>query len=59
MKKQLTKLLFVLSLSVALCAALALNVSATAGSGAATFSPDEICTRAQIVTFLYRALEVA
>ena len=36
MKKQLTKLLFVLSLSVALCAALALNVSATAGAGAAS-----------------------
>ena len=31
----------------------------TAGSGATTFSPDKICTRAQIVTFLYRALEVA
>ncbi|MBQ7474951.1 MAG: leucine-rich repeat protein [Clostridia bacterium] len=27
----------------------------TVGTGAKTFSPDEICTRAQIVTFLYRS----
>lgn len=27
----------------------------TAGTSATAFSPDEICTRAQIVTFLYRA----
>ncbi len=26
----------------------------TVGTGAATFSPDNICTRAQVVTFLYR-----
>lgn len=29
--------------------------SVTAGTGATTFSPDASCTRAQIVTFLYRA----
>ena len=28
----------------------------TAGTGEDTFSPDSICTRAQIVTFLYKAL---
>ena len=28
----------------------------TGGTGANTFSPDAPCTRAQIVTFLYRAL---
>jgi len=27
----------------------------TNGTGAATFSPNADCTRAQIVTFLYRA----
>ena len=27
----------------------------TSGTGALTFSPDDLCTRAQIVTFLYRA----
>ena len=27
----------------------------TSGTGAMTFSPDDLCTRAQIVTFLYRA----
>ena len=27
----------------------------TQGTGANTFSPDAVCTRAQIVTFLYRA----
>ena len=26
------------------------------GTGERTFSPDETCTRAQIVTFMYRAL---
>ena len=30
--------------------------SITGGTGANTFSPDAPCTRAQIVTFLYRAL---
>ena len=29
--------------------------SVTAGTSATTFSPDASCTRAQIVTFLYRA----
>lgn len=28
----------------------------TAGTSAATFSPDVVCTRAQIVTFLFRAM---
>ena len=28
----------------------------TTGTGAAAFSPDVVCTRAQIVTFLYRAM---
>jgi hypothetical protein len=28
----------------------------TAGTGEGTFSPDAPCTRAQIVTFLYRAM---
>lgn len=28
----------------------------TDGTGERTFSPDETCTRAQIVTFMYRAL---
>ena len=27
----------------------------TSGTGTLTFSPDNLCTRAQIVTFLYRA----
>ncbi len=27
----------------------------TSGTSATTFSPDTVCTRAQIVTFLYRA----
>ena len=27
----------------------------TSGTGTLTFSPDDLCTRAQIVTFLYRA----
>lgn len=31
----------------------------TAGTSATAFSPDEICTRAQIVTFLYRASDDA
>ena len=29
----------------------------TSGTSATAFSPDQVCTRAQIVTFLYRALE--
>ena len=33
--------------------AVALRV--TSGTSALTFSPDALCTRAQIVTFLYRA----
>ena len=33
--------------------AVALRV--TSGTSAITFSPDALCTRAQIVTFLYRA----
>ncbi len=33
----------------------ALDRGVTNGTGADTFSPDAICTRAQIVTFLYRA----
>ncbi len=33
----------------------AVNAQITQGTGADTFSPDEGCTRAQIVTFLYRA----
>ena len=34
----------------------AVKESVTSGTTAATFSPDENCTRAQIVTFIYRAL---
>ncbi len=33
----------------------AVNKGVTNGTGAATFSPEQTCTRAQIVTFLYRA----
>ena len=33
----------------------AVDAQITQGTGADTFSPDEGCTRAQIVTFLYRA----
>lgn len=33
----------------------AVNKGVTAGTGATTFSPGAICTRGQIVTFLYRA----
>lgn len=33
----------------------AVESGVTAGTGVATFSPDAICTRGQIVTFLYRA----
>lgn len=33
----------------------AVEQGVTNGTGAATFSPDNTCTRAQIVTFLYRA----
>ena len=29
----------------------------TDGTSASTFSPDDDCTRAQIVTFLYRCME--
>lgn len=35
----------------------ALENGITSGTGANTFSPDAICTRAQIVTFLFRALQ--
>ena len=34
----------------------AVSEGITAGTGEDTFGPDEICTRAQIVTFLYNAL---
>ena len=34
----------------------AVKENVTAGTSAATFSPDADCTRAQIVTFIYRAL---
>lgn len=34
----------------------AVEVGVTSGTSATTFSPDTTCTRAQIVTFLYRAL---
>ena len=33
----------------------ALSCGITSGTGANTFSPNAPCTRAQIVTFLYRA----
>lgn len=33
----------------------AVNEGVTNGTGTSTFSPEQICTRAQIVTFLYRA----
>lgn len=33
----------------------ALDRGVTAGTGTATFSPNNTCTRGQIVTFLYRA----
>lgn len=33
----------------------AVNAEVTNGTGRSTFSPDRVCTRAQIVTFLYRA----
>ena len=33
----------------------AVTQGVTAGTTATTFSPDNTCTRAQIVTFLYRA----
>nr|WP_325302162.1 S-layer homology domain-containing protein [uncultured Dysosmobacter sp.] len=32
----------------------AVSEGITSGTGATTFSPDADCTRAQIVTFLYR-----
>ena len=34
----------------------AVEAGITDGTGERTFSPDETCTRAQIVTFMYRAL---
>ena len=37
----------------------AVSQGITAGTSATAFSPDEICTRAQIVTFLYRASDDA
>ena len=37
----------------------AVSQGITAGTSANAFSPDEICTRAQIVTFLYRASDDA
>lgn len=41
----------------AVCWAVAQSI--TAGTSATAFSPDEICTRAQIVTFLYRSSDDA
>ena len=38
-------------------AAWALSKGVTNGTTAATFAPDNTCTRAQIVTFLYRAMQ--
>ena len=34
----------------------AVNHEVTAGTSKTTFSPNQSCTRAQVVTFLYRAL---
>ena len=34
----------------------AVEQGVTAGTSATTFSPDSVCTRGQIVTFLYRGL---
>ena len=34
----------------------ALDKGVTTGTGEGVFSPDATCTRAQVVTFLYRAL---
>jgi hypothetical protein len=34
----------------------AVATGVTKGTSATTFSPDKICTRGQIATFLYRAL---
>ena len=34
----------------------ALEMDITAGTSADTFSPDDPCTRAQVITFLYRYL---
>ena len=42
--------------SYAQAVAWAVNVGVTTGTSDVTFSPDNICTRGQIVTFLYRAL---
>ena len=36
----------------------AVEKGVTTGTSATTFSPDAVCTRAQIVTFLYRAAQV-
>ena len=36
----------------------AVEKGVTEGTSATTFSPDAACTRAQIVTFLYRAAQV-
>ena len=36
----------------------AVEKGVTDGTSATTFSPDDACTRAQIVTFLYRAAQV-
>ena len=36
----------------------AVEKGVTEGTSATTFSPDAVCTRAQIVTFLYRAAQV-
>ena len=38
-------------------AAWALSKGVTNGTTASTFAPDKTCTRAQIVTFLYRAMQ--
>ena len=34
----------------------AVDKGVTSGTSAATFSPDSVCTRGQIVTFMYRGL---
>ena len=35
----------------------AVEKNVTQGTGAGTFSPDDTCTRGQIVTFLYRDMK--
>ena len=42
--------------SYAQAVAWAVNAGVTTGTSATTFSPNNTCTRGQIVTFLYRAL---